>query len=74
MKTRQKLILMVLSAFEKDGYADFIFTNLHDVAKNEFFKIGIKELEKMKMIEDCTTNGYAKHIKINKVLECPNFI
>lgn len=26
------------------------------------------------MIEDCTTNGYAKHIKINKVLECPNFI
>ena len=73
-ENKTKLILMVLSAFEKDGYADFIFTNLHDVAKNEFFKIGIKELEKMKMIEDCTTNGYAKHIKINKVLECPNFI
>lgn len=74
MKTRQKLILMILSAFEKDGYADFIFSNLNDVAKNEFFKTGIKELERMKMIEDCTTNGYAKHIKMNKVLDCPDFL
>lgn len=74
MKTRQKLALMALSAFEKDGYADFTFTNLNAVAKNDFFKNSIKGLQRMKLIEDCTTNGYAKHIKINKVLDCPNFI
>lgn len=74
MKTRQKLALMALSAFERDGYADFTFTNLNAVAKNDFFKNSIKELQRMKLIEDCTTNGYAKHIKINKVLDCPNFI
>lgn len=75
MTEKQTLILCVISAFiESDGYAHFIYENLNPISKNEFFKTGIKELNDLSFIDDVSSNGYAKKIKVNKILQCPDFI
>lgn len=74
MKIKLELIIRVLSAFEKDGYAQFIYANLNPISKNDFFKTGIKELEGLKLIKDETTNGYANKIRMYRVEDCPSFL
>lgn len=74
MDTKQEIILRAICAFEQNGYAHFILSNLSSVAKPESFKQSFKELEMMGYIKDVTTNGYAKKVKIIKKLDCPDFI
>lgn len=74
MNIKHELVLRVLGAFNQNGYADFIYENLSDVSKNDFFKTAFREMEDLELIKDVTKNGYAKRIKLNKILECPDFI
>lgn len=74
MNIKLELILRVLSAFEKDNYAQFIYENLNSISKNKFFKEGIKELGKCNLIRDETTNGYAKKIYMYRTEKCPSFL
>lgn len=74
MKIKHELVLRILSAFEKDNYAQFIYENLNSISKNEFFKTGIKDLESFGLIKDETKNGYAKKIYMYKTEACPSFL
>lgn len=74
MNQNQELVLRAICAFEKDGYAHFVLSNSHSVMKSDSLKKILKELERLKAIEDVTTNGYAKKIKILNHLDCPEFI
>lgn len=74
MNIKHELVLRILGSFYKDGYAEFIYENLNVISKNEFFKTAFKEMEDLNLIKDETTNGYAKKIKVNKKLDCPDFI
>lgn len=74
MKIKLELILRILSAFEKNNYAQFIYENLNSISKNEFFKTGIKDLENLNLIKDETKNGYAKKIHMFRTEPCPSFL
>ena len=74
MNIKQELILRTICAFESNGYAHFILSNLNPVMKSDHLKGVFRELEDLGLIKDETTNGYAKKIKVLKYLECPDFI
>ena len=75
MKTRYELLLRVFSSYvEEDGFAHFTYTNLYCVGKNDTIKRYMAEMKEIGVIEDFTVNGYATRIKINKQLDCPDFL
>lgn len=75
MKTRYELLLRVFSSYiEDDGYAHFTYTNLYSVGKNDTIKRYMAEMKEVGIIEDHTVNGYATRIKVNKQLDCPDFL
>ena len=75
MKIKLEFAIRVLSSFiEDDGYAHFTQINLYNACKYDTFKRIQNDLIDLKLIEDCTINGYAKRIKIMNPLECPDFL
>lgn len=75
MNLRNEIILMAISSFcNNDGIADFTYTNMNNICKNESFKEFLKPLIKDKLVEDLTENGYAKRIKVYNPIDCPDFI
>ena len=74
MKINTELIFRAICSFYDGEYADFTFYSIRNAVKENALQDGIKELKKLGLIEDKTTNGYAKHFKINNPLDCPNFI
>lgn len=74
MDIRQELILRVLSAFNKEGIAEFTYQMLEDVCNKETIRLTLRELEKMGIIEKLNKNGFAFKYKLNKILDCPDFL
>lgn len=75
MKTRYELLLRVFSSYvEDDGFAHFTYSNLYNVGKNDTIKKYMAEMKEIGVIEDCSVNGYATKIKVNKQLDCPDFL
>lgn len=69
-----ELFQRVFSSFIDGEYANFIYENLKNVAKQDTIKKNFKEMKALGIIEDFTTNGYATKIKIANPLECPDFL
>lgn len=75
MNTKLELFIRVISSFiEDDGFSYFTYTNLNNVGKHDSLKNYFAALVNAGAIEDFTKNGYAKKIKINKPLDCPDFL
>lgn len=74
MKMTLELFQRVFSSFIDGEYADFTYTNLANVAKQDTIKKNFKAMKDLGMIEDHTTNGYATRIKVINPLDCPDFL
>lgn len=69
-----ELFQRVFSSFINGEYADFTYTNLKAVAKQDTIKKNFKAMKELGIIDDCTTNGYATRIKVINPLDCPDFL
>lgn len=69
-----ELFQRVFSSFIDGEYADFTYTNLANVAKQDTIKKNFKAMKDLGIIEDHTTNGYATRIKVVNPLDCPDFL
>ena len=47
------------------------YTNLYNIGKNDTIKKYMSEIKDIWIIEDHTVNGW---IKVNKILDCPDFL
>lgn len=71
---KEEMILRILNAFNQNGYAIFTWKDLNVIAKNDFFKPVLKDLEIQGEVENQTKNGYAQKYKLNKIIDCPDFL
>lgn len=71
---KEEMILRILNAFNQNGCAIFTWKDLNVIAKNDYFKPVIKDLEAEGEIENQTKNGFAQKYKLNKILDCPDFL
>lgn len=75
MNIRNELILRAISSFCGEGdIANFTYSNMNAICKNDAFKEYIKPLIEDKLIENLTTPGYCSRFKVNTKLECPDFL
>lgn len=71
---KEEMILRILNAFNQNGYAIFTWKDLNIIGKNDYFKPVFKDLETEGEIENLTKNGFAQKYKLNKILDCPDFL